>query len=73
MGKISICDVCGGDLNVDNQHAEFKLPKGYWRKPQYDGATSALYMSKSKLDICFTCWHKFRDWVQSVPKLTKDI
>lgn len=69
MGTIRVCDVCGGDLHIENQHAEFKIPKAFWREPTYDGTNDGAYLAKRKLDICFKCWHKFRDWVAKEAKV----
>lgn len=63
MSKIDVCDICGNDLHVENQHAEFKIPKAFWLSPSFDGFTA--YRDKSKLDICFKCWHKFKDFVRN--------
>lgn len=64
MSKITLCDVCGNDLHIENQHAEFKIPKAYWRAPHYDGTVGGAYWGRSKLDICFNCWHEFRKFVE---------
>lgn len=66
MATVVVCDVCGGDLWVENQHASFKFPKGFWHSPGYDGFTA--YMERKRLDICFNCWHDFKDFVAKKAK-----
>lgn len=61
MSYRRVCDVCGGDLYTENQHAEFKIPKGYWLRPEFDGYVATE--GKKKLDICFNCWHDFKKFV----------
>lgn len=70
MGTIRVCDVCGGDLHIENQHAEFKIPKAFWLQPAYDGFTA--YTDKRRLEICFNCWHKFRDWIKENGNTSKN-
>lgn len=66
MSQVDICDACGGDLHVENQHAEIKYPKGSWLAPSFDGFSA--YRKRTKLDLCFNCWHNFKAFVSKKRK-----
>lgn len=68
MATKVVCDVCGQDLWANNQKAEFKAPQAVWTSLGYDGTFGGTIRNRKKLDICFNCWHKFKDFVAPTTK-----